>query len=178
MTEKKKHLLSWRTKLTYPVLRALLKCVELGMPYKQAALVVGVSAETISRWLARGENPRDEKDEIYVKLVKEIERAQAKFIKANLEIIEKAARRDAHHAEWLLERRLPAEFGKRMEVDVGPSKTFLLLQDMMRAELAKPERTKQLPEGHDVNKLTHNDSQANYDVNKADYDETDNQARC
>lgn len=137
-----------KTKLNPKVQKALLKCVELGVPREQASQVVGISSATFRRWVVRGENPQGVEDDIYARLVNEIERSQAKFIKTNLEIIQKAAQRDAHHSEWLLERGFPALFGKRMEIDVGPSKIMLALQESAREALAKPDRKKP-PEGRD-----------------------------
>lgn len=136
-----------KTKLNPKVQKALLKCIELGVPREQASLVVGICSMTFRRWVARGENPQGVEDDIYVRLVNEIEYSKAKFIKTNLEIVQKAAYRDASHSEWLLERGFPALFGKRVEVDVGPSKALLLLQDIMAAEVAKPDRM--ITEGKD-----------------------------
>ena len=117
-----------RSKLTPFVKKKIMECVELGMPINRAANAVGISSRTFERWKARGENPNGD-DDIFVSFVEDLEKSEANYIKRNLERIDRGAEKDASHAEWGLERRFPSEFGKRMELEVGPSKVLLALQD-------------------------------------------------
>jgi len=125
-----------KSKLTPFVRKQLVNCIEMGMPIGRAALAVGISHRTFDRWMGRGEHPNGN-DDIYVQLVKEIEKAEATFIKKNVERIDKSAEKNSDDAKWLLERRLPGEFGRRIELEVGPSKVLMALQEQAQKALTR-----------------------------------------
>ena len=84
----------------------------------------------------KGEHPNGDND-IYVQLVRDIEQAEANFIKKNVGRIDKGAEKNTEDAKWLLERRLPGEFGRRIELEVGPSKVLMALQEQAQRALGK-----------------------------------------
>ena len=127
-----------RTKLNNTILKAILKTVEAGVPIPHAARAVGINDRTFRSWRARGEKPQGAEDNIYSHLCQGIEEAEAKFIKVNVERVDKAADKDPNHAEWLLERRWPGIFGKRVEIEIGPSKVLLALQEEAQKSLDTP----------------------------------------
>ena len=118
-----------RTKLNSNVRKAITKAIEAGVPVTHAASAAGIADRTFRYWRNKGENPQEPGDSIYCRLCQEIEEAEARFIKKNVERVDKAADKDPSHAEWLLERRYPGIFGKRVEIEIGPSKVLLLLQE-------------------------------------------------
>jgi len=124
-----------RTKLNSNVKKAIVKAIEAGVPVNHAARAAGINDRTFRNWRARGENPQEPGDSIYSRLYQEIEEAEARFIKLNIERINKAADKDPSHAEWLLERRYPGIFGKRVEIDIGPSKVLIALQEQAQKAL-------------------------------------------
>jgi len=124
-----------RTKLNSNVKKAIVKAVEAGVPVPHAARAAGINDRTFRYWRARGEKPQGVEDNIYSHLCRGIEEAEARFIKRNIERIDKAADKDPSHAEWLLERRYPGIFGKRVEIDIGPSKVLIALQEQAQKAL-------------------------------------------
>ena len=128
-----------KTKLTPFVRKKLIELIELGMPEGRAASAIGITPQTFIRWKHRGETPThpENGDIIYVNLVNDLAQAEAKFIQRNIERIDKGADKDPEHAKWLLERRDPGEFGRRIELEVGPSKVLLALQENAQKALGK-----------------------------------------
>ena len=124
-----------RTKLNSNVRKAIIKAIEAGVPVNHAARAAGIVDRTFRHWRKRGENPQGVEDNTYCRLCQEIEEAEARFITKNVERVDKAADKDPSHAEWLLERRYPGIFGKRIEIDLGPSKVLMLLQERAREAL-------------------------------------------
>lgn len=126
-----------KTKLTPFVRKKLVELITMGVPEGRAANAIGVTPQTFIRWKHRGENPTDPDngDSIFVNLVNDLAEAEAKFIKRNVERIDKSADKNSEDAKWLLERRDPGEFGKREVLEIGPSKVLLALQDNARRAL-------------------------------------------
>jgi len=132
----------FRSRLTPAVRKELVKCIELGVPPNRAASAVGICNRTFERWRDRGEKERNSGDGgnggIYVALVNELDRAEGKFVKRNVERIEKGAEKDTEDAKWLLERRDRDNFAKTVDVVVGPSKVLLALQESSRQAMLLP----------------------------------------
>ena len=126
----------YRSKLTPFVRKQLVNCIEIGMPIGRAARAVGICHRTFDRWMNKGEHSNGDND-IYVQLVRDIEQAEANFIKKNVGRIDKGAEKNTEDAKWLLERRLPGEFGRRIELEVGPSRVLMALQEQARKALGK-----------------------------------------
>ena len=144
-----------RTKLTPFVKKKVVEYIEMGMPIGKAANAVGVAHQTFDRWVRRGESPVDGNgDSIFVQLVQDLATAEANFIKRNVARVDKGADRNTEDAKWLLERRDPGEFGKRVELDIGPSKVLIALQEKARAlrdaEYIGTTEAKALPPGDSV----------------------------
>ena len=121
-----------RTKLTPFVRKRISELIEQGMPPYRAAIAVGVTAPTFYRWRDLGERARENNghggENPYLLFVNEIEQSEARFIERNVARIDRAAEKDTENAKWMLERRYPSEFGKRVEVEIGASKVLLALQ--------------------------------------------------
>lgn len=130
-----------KSKLTPFVRKQLCNCIEIGMPIGRAAVAVGISHQTFNRWRSRGEENDPSEGGIFIQLVEELARAEANFIKKNVERVDRGAEKDPEHAKWLLERRDPGEFGKRVELEVGPSKVLLALQEQARKTIGTLELT-------------------------------------
>jgi len=124
-----------KTKLDERIKKVITEYVGKGNYIKHACLAAGVSVRVYYNWIERGENPRGPEDEIYVQFMQEIKKAEAECIAKNIDIIEKAAERPNNWtaAAWWLERRFPSDFGKRIELELGPSKVLIALQDRMAA---------------------------------------------
>lgn len=118
-----------KSKLTPFVRKQLCNCIELGMPIGRAAVAVGISHQTFNRWRSRGEEADPSEGGRFIQLVEELARAEANFIKKNIARIDMGANKNTEDAKWLLERRDPAEFGKRVELEVGLSPVLLALRE-------------------------------------------------
>jgi len=102
-----------KTKLTKSVREQICKYIELGVPYKYAAIAVGITERTLYYWLSKGE---EKNKGIYFQFFQDVKKAEAKNISRDLAIIEKAAQDGSWQAAaWKLERRHPDEFGKKLD---------------------------------------------------------------
>jgi hypothetical protein len=79
-----------------------------GCNIKTACSISGVGETTYHEWKNRGRSG----EEPYASFFSETSRARDTFKAGLLKIIMKAADKDARHAEWLLERGWPNEFGR------------------------------------------------------------------
>ena len=100
------------TKLTPKVRDAICEGIRLGMTYKHAAMAAGITERTFYHWVERGKNG----DEPYAQFLQALSGAEAEGIRKNLDAIQGASEKDWRAAAWLLERRHPAEYGRREEV--------------------------------------------------------------
>ena len=90
--------------------RLIVTSIAAGVPRKYAAQRAGVCERSLRAWLARG---RREPDGIYAAFLAAIEKAEADALARNVAIIQKAANSTWQAAAWWLERRYPAEFGRK-----------------------------------------------------------------
>jgi hypothetical protein len=79
-----------------------------GCNVKTACNICGIGETTYHEWKNRGRAG----EEPYASFFSETSRARDTFKTNLLKIIMKAADKDARHAEWLLERGWPNEFGR------------------------------------------------------------------
>jgi len=79
-----------------------------GCNIKTACNICGIGETTYHEWKNRGRSG----EEPYASFFSETSRARDTFKASLLKIIVKAADKDARHAEWLLERGWPNEFGR------------------------------------------------------------------
>lgn len=96
--------------LTHKRMEILLKGIKNGMPLKHAAMLAGISYDTLNRWRKMGaeENAALE----FRHFCKALERSQAVGMQRLVVRIHKAARKDWKAASWMLERRYPEDFGR------------------------------------------------------------------
>ena len=156
-------------KLTAKLIADLAKHVSNGLANKDAIRLVGISEPTFYRWLREAADEEQAKP-LHLELVDALDKASAAFKAANLGIIRAAAteptvetqehviehkdgtqtkevRRTTRPptwqpAAWLLERRFPGEFGRRMiehagklETDASPTTVNVVFGD----EVIEPE---------------------------------------
>jgi transposase len=122
--------------LTDAVADKLVALVETGHYNTMAARGAGVGPRSFQRWLALGEaaddrlssgQPIEEREERYWHLWQRISKAQAKAADDALTAIRAAweSGQQWTAAAWYLERKYPGEWGRRTELNVGPSDRML-----------------------------------------------------
>jgi hypothetical protein len=79
-----------------------------GCDQKTACSICGIGERTYHEWKNRGHNGH----EPYASFFSAASRARNVFKARLLKIVTDAAEKEARHAEWLLERRWPNEFGR------------------------------------------------------------------
>jgi hypothetical protein len=98
-----------RKTLLNPALQArVCKLLREGCNIKTACNICGVGETTYHEWKNRGRCG----EEPYASFFSETSRARDAFKADLLNIVVKAADKEARHAEWLLERYWPNEFGR------------------------------------------------------------------
>ena len=103
------------SKLTPEVEARIVEAVELGATWEKAAEAAGVGASTLREWRQRGE--ADEAP--FAAFLAALKRAEAEGVARALRTIRQAAESGQWTAAaWLLERRYPADYGRRTEVAV------------------------------------------------------------
>ncbi len=106
------------SKLTPVVAARILEAVELGATWERAADAAGVGASTLRDWRQRGEAG----EKPFAAFLAALKRAEGAGVERALMVIRKAAAAGAWQASaWLLERRYPADYGRRSEVAVQAS---------------------------------------------------------
>ena len=106
------------TKLTHEIQQKIGDNIALGLPYSLAANAAGISYQTLNEWLKKGRNSTSGE---YFQFFKYIQKCNADAAKTLLEHLKSAA--DAGNCTvcmWILERRFPEEFGRRVyrKIDV------------------------------------------------------------
>lgn len=86
-----------------------------GLPWKACAGAAGIHHTTLLKWRTKGEDG----EEPYAALVADVEKAEAESIHDLLSRIEAAATETWQAAAWLLERRYPREYGRRIHEHHG-----------------------------------------------------------
>ena len=105
-------------KLTPETQARIVEAVELGATWERAADAAGVGASTLGLWRRRGEAG----EVPYSAFLAALKRAEGAGVERALRVIRKAAEGGAWQASaWLLERRYPADYGRRSEVAVQAS---------------------------------------------------------
>lgn len=99
-----------------------LKAVELGLPIKECCACAGICEGTFYSYWHKAE--RDEADgktirqSKYLKFIKSVKESKAKFATKHLGNITNAADNGTWQASaWLLERRMPDDFGEKTRGD-------------------------------------------------------------
>lgn len=134
-----------RTLLTPVVIEAIEAGVRKGLGAEQAGEVLGIDAQTVYEWLARGEGRHSQRPAapIYAEFAERIRRAEAQNEAAKLDILTRAGEggivltertitfkdgREVHEkvyskpewqaAAWYLERKYPDRYGRRERWDM------------------------------------------------------------
>lgn len=119
------------SKINSKIIKAVAANIELGMPYKQASEVEGISYHTFLGWREKGKIARDTKapskynanEKLYVEFLDATVSAEAAGMKTNLELIRRAAiggddfKPDWKAAAFVLKNRHPEEFKESQKVD-------------------------------------------------------------
>jgi len=123
-----------RTKLlNKDIYNTIIKYISNGNYIKTACLAAGIDGQTYYNWLHRAEAyDGSNGDSIYFDFFELLKRAEAENIARNVKNIQDAGDNDKRNwmaSAWLMERKYPAEYGKRIELDIGPSKVLIALQE-------------------------------------------------
>ena len=131
---------------------AIVKLIGQGLTIARACDAVKISHNTYDVWLRRG---REEQGGIYCDFLQAIKKAESDFIARNVKIIQDAAQKPQGWvaAAWLLERKLPAEFGRRVEIGMDKDKPLRILHDIrVAARLPGKEMIEEQPEWLELGK--------------------------
>lgn len=101
------------SKYNEEIVQKLCSYIEAGLSEVDASLLVGINPDTFYRW-------KREKPEFS----EAIKTAHAKFKAAAIKNIYAAAKKDWKATAWLLERKYPAEFAKRENVNLEGDTTI------------------------------------------------------
>ena len=100
------------SKLTPDIQKRIGNNIALGLTYKLAAESTGVTYKTFNLWMTKGKNSTSGE---YYRFYKHILKCNADAAKALLEHLnEAAASGNCQICMWILERRFPEEFGRRV----------------------------------------------------------------
>lgn len=125
-----------KNKLTKELINYASKLVEAGATITAVAKALGVSRETIHRWLREGEK---QQEGLMHDFYEAFNRAEAKAIARNVAIIQRSAQSgNWQAAAWWLERKYPEEWGKRDKLDMH-AKGDIKIQ----IERVKPQKEKE-----------------------------------
>src|ERR1035437_9593990 len=100
------------SKLTLNITKRIGENIALGLPYSLAASAAGITYQTFNEWIKKGQIEKSGK---YFQFYQYIQKQNADAAKALLERLNDVA--DAVNCQvcmWILERRFPEEFGKRV----------------------------------------------------------------
>ena len=113
----------------------ILEYISKGNYVRTACLAAGIGESTYYSWLQKAEHPGDNGNELQVELLEELKKARQQNITERVRRIQEAGEKPQNWPAnaWLLERMEPSEYGRRMELEVGPSKVLLALQERMAA---------------------------------------------
>jgi hypothetical protein len=99
-----------KCKLTDELTDIICENIELGLSYNLTCQAAGISFDTFNNWMKAGEAEESKKFSDFYDRVRASEAACAK---ESLERIRDAANTNWNAAAWLLERRYPADYGKK-----------------------------------------------------------------
>jgi hypothetical protein len=94
---------------------SLLRAIEDGLPLKHAAMLAGISYDTLNRWRKRGE--LENAPLRFRQFCKALRHSEAVAMKRLVNGVSAAGKTDWRAAAWILERRFREEFGKPHEAE-------------------------------------------------------------
>ncbi len=121
------------SKLTDGVQKTIVEGVEIGMPYKWAALRADIAIRTFENWMNRGEElikqievkketvELPEEDYRYLRFVRAVEKANADCMAGHLINVENHSAQDPTQSHWILERRFREDFTPRHDSNINLS---------------------------------------------------------
>ena len=113
-----------KLKLNKQLIEDAVKLIEAGNYQKHVAQALGIDESTWYRWLQKGESETNE-NSIYREFYKSIKKAEAKAVARNVALIQRAAQEgNWQAAAWWLERKFPAEWGKRDKLDINAGESL------------------------------------------------------
>ena len=128
-----------KTKLLSPKVReTILEYISKGNYIKTACMAAGISHASYCNWLNRAEHSGgNDEERVYVEFFEELKKAEAK---SEADTIARVHDAGSDKRNWpadmtRLERKSPARWGRRLELEVGPSKVLLALQDEARRSI-------------------------------------------
>jgi hypothetical protein len=102
-------------KLTPELTDLFCEKLEKGMSYTLCCHAVGITFETFSQWMKKGE--ADDPEEMFSVFSERVRRAESICAEMCLERInEKARNGGTFYDTWLLERRYPQDYGSRQHI--------------------------------------------------------------
>jgi hypothetical protein len=117
--KKQKETRGRKTLLDPALTKRICKLLTQGSTIESACILCGIGERTYHDWNERGEKG----EQPYARFFSAATRAREQH-KANLiAVVLAAADKDARHAEWLLERQFPSEFGR------SEPRTIIIRQD-------------------------------------------------
>lgn len=126
-----------KSKLLDPHVReTILEYIRNGNYIKTACMAAGIDETTYCHWVQRAEVGGGNGDELYIQFLQELKRARQENITKRVSKIQDAGEKEQHWTAnaWLLERMESADFGKRVDLAVGPSKVLIALQEQARQD--------------------------------------------
>jgi len=121
-----------RTKLlNKDIYNTIIKYISNGNYIKTACLAAGVSHASYCNWQQRAESPGGNGDDIYVEFFEDLKKAEAKSEADTVSRVHDAGedKRNWPADMTRLERKNPERWGRRIELEVGPSKVLIALQE-------------------------------------------------
>ena len=113
--------------------KTFLTAIELGMSNVKACDLAGFSEEAFYYWIKKAEedanssNPTTIKNSPFIRLVKEIKIARARFQQRHISRITNASDNGSWQASaWLLERRCPDEFALKNDINISNDKIVVV----------------------------------------------------
>lgn len=129
-----------KTKLTEEMIEEIAKHIELGMINKDVAQLVGISETTFYNWMNEGENSKDDNN-IFRKFYLKVKEAEAKAIKRNLAIIQRAANEgNWQAAAWFLERKRPEDWGRKDRVNINADDGIIIKVEKVEGREEKEDK--------------------------------------
>ncbi len=110
----------------------ILDFIRRGNYVKTSCLAAGISKQTFYNWLQRAEHgTRGNGDDIYIDFFDRLEKAREANVAERVAKIQEAGEKPQNWPAnaWLLERMIPGDYGRRMELEVGPSKVLIALRE-------------------------------------------------
>ena len=100
------------TKMTFDITKRIGDNIALGLPYALAAEAAGITYQTFNEWHKKGKNSKSGE---YFDFYKFIQKCNADAAKKCLERLNEAAKAgNCQVCMWILSRRFPEEFGRRV----------------------------------------------------------------